>query len=94
MITIFHYGSAFIWIGFATTISHSLSFLAAYKPLQILLGFIMAPLSYRSGEILGAVEYGQSYLATHLILGTTWALLLLLFFFLKARFNSKEVNYA
>ena len=85
---------AFIWITFATTISHSLAFLAAYKPLQILLGFIMAPLSYRSGEILGSVEFGQSYLTTHLILGTTWALLLLLFFSLKSRLIKKEVNYA
>ena len=89
---------AFIWIGFATTISHSLSFLAAYKPLQILLGFIVAPLSYKSGEVLGAVEFGYSYLTTHLILGTTWALLLLLFFSIKARFDNnvignKEVNY-
>ena len=84
----------FIWIGFATTISHSLSFLAAYKPLQLLLGFIMAPLSYKSGEMLCAVEFGQSYLSTHFILGTTWAMLLLLFFSLKARFNNKEVNYA
>jgi len=84
----------FIWLGFATTISHSLSFLAAYKPLQILLGFVMAPLSYRTGEMLGAVEFGQSYLSTHFILGTTWALLLLLFFSLKARFNQKELNHA
>jgi len=85
---------AFIWLGFATTLSHSLAFLNAYKSLQIALGFIMAPLSYRSGEVFGAVEFGQSYLTTHFILGTTWALLLLLFFSLKTRLYKESVNYA
>lgn len=84
----------FVWSGFATTLNHSLAFLANHKSLQILAGLVVAPLSYRSGEVFGAVEFGASYLTTHLILGITWALLFLLFFLLKSHFNNKEISNA
>ena len=83
-----------IWVCFAATICHSLAFLSAYKPLQLLLGFFIAPLSYRSGEMFGAVQFGESYLTTHLLLGSIWACLLLLFFAIKSRFTNREVRYA
>jgi hypothetical protein len=83
-----------IWACFATTICHSFSFLSAYKPLQILLGLIMAPLSYKSGELLGAVEFGFSFTQTYIVLGCIWAILFSTFFFLKAQLIKEDTRYA
>jgi len=81
-----------LWICFATTICHSLAFLSSHRTWQVLLGLFIVPLSYRSGEILGAVQFGGAYITTHLILGVIWGGLLPLCFSLKQYFIHREVS--
>ena len=81
-----------LWAAFAATIAHSLKFLAKSKKLQFIIGFIFPPLSYIGGASLSAVEFGYNLLVTYLILASIWAVLLVLFFYLKERFYSQEVQ--
>lgn len=71
-----------IWLGFAATLNHSLSFLKNRIWLQRLVGAIFAPLSYYAGYNLGAVNFGFSIVATLIILSITWFFLLPLCFYL------------
>ncbi|MBX2848109.1 MAG: DUF2878 domain-containing protein [Acidiferrobacterales bacterium] len=65
-----------LWIGFALTINHSLSFLKIHPLLPILLGLISAPLSYYAGKRLGAVEYNYDALLVSAYIGLAWAIAL------------------
>ena len=82
-----------LWACFATTICHSLQFLAKSKLLQLLVGGLFAPLSYIAGYKLQAVDFSLSPLITYLILSLVWAFLLVFFFALKEKLVSVEVSY-
>ncbi|WP_170235789.1 DUF2878 domain-containing protein [Colwellia demingiae] len=82
-----------LWACFAATICHSLRFLTGSKALQLLVGAIFAPLSYIAGYKFQAVDFGQSMLSTYLILSVIWAVLFVLFFYLKDKIVNAEVSY-
>ncbi len=63
-----------LWACFASTVSHSLSFLKHSKLLQVSVGFLIAPLSY--------IVAGEKF--TYIVLGVIWALLFLIIFLLKS----------
>lgn len=69
-----------LWACFASTITHSLSFLKKWPLLQVVAGLFIAPLSYIAGNKLNVVEFSYSPLITYLMLGVIWSVLLLLFF--------------
>jgi hypothetical protein len=81
-----------LWATFAATIAHSLNFLANSKILQFSIGFIFPPLSYIGGASLSAVEFGYNLLVTYFILASIWGVLIVLFFSLKERFYSQEIQ--
>lgn len=59
-----------MWVLFATTLNHSLSWLQQRWWLAVLLGAISGPLSYLAGERLGALSVNRDLLP---ILSVTWA---------------------
>jgi len=68
-----------IWLGFAGTFRHSLSYLMIRPALAIPLAAIAAPLSYTAGMRLGAVSFGPDQLSTAVIIGLLWAGLMAIF---------------
>ena len=82
-----------LWVCFSTTISHSLHFLADSKKLQIVVGAIFAPLSYLAAVKLNAVQLGQSVTQTYAVLSFIWALLFIVFFYLKSKFFITKVSH-
>lgn len=79
-----------LWACFASTISHSLAFLSHSKILQVLVGFLIAPLSYIAGEKFNAVQFSYPLLETYFMLGFIWSVLFICIFFLKSLFINKE----
>ena len=72
-----------LWLCFATTISHSLSFMDHSKIIQSLLGAFVAPLSYLAGQKFNAVDFGMTFLETYVLLAIIWSLLMMIFFHIK-----------
>ena len=62
-----------LWVGFALTINHSLSWLKNHPLLPILSGGIGGPLSYYAGLRFGAVEYLADPLLVTVCLAVAWA---------------------
>ena len=71
-----------LWVGFATTLSQSLSVFGKNKWIAACGGALAFPFNYGVGETLGAVSFGGTYLATMAILALLWAALLPLSFYL------------
>jgi hypothetical protein len=74
-----------LWAAFASTIAHSLQFLAPSKILQFTMGFIFPPLSYIGGYSLLPINFGHDLLMTYFILAPIWGVLMVLFFYLKEK---------
>lgn len=68
-----------MWLLFATTLNHSLRWLAERGWLASLLGAVAGPLSYLAGERLGAVSVNHDRLP---ILALAWAITLPLYYVL------------
>ena len=83
-----------LWASFAATICHSLQFLASSKVLQLVIGGLISPLSYIAGNKLSAVDFGYSMLITYTLLALVWGTLFILFFYLKSKIITQEVNHA
>lgn len=62
-----------LWLGFALTINHSLSWLKQHPLLPAICGFIFAPLSYIAGVKLGALTFVASQSVIIIGLGLAWA---------------------
>ena len=69
-----------LWISFAATLRHSLSYLARRPMIASILGGVGGPLSYLAGERFGAVVFGYSSGLTLILLAFLWALLMPLAF--------------
>ncbi len=65
-----------LWMIFATTLQHSLSWLAGRWKLAALLGGVFGPVSYYAGQEFGALRLGGTMSSTALALAAVWALLL------------------
>lgn len=72
-----------LWFCFAATLNVSLSFLNNSLIRQLLVGGLIAPLSYLAGAKLGAVELNLGSTFSYLVLATVWALLMPLFYALQ-----------
>jgi len=68
-----------IWIGFAATLRHSLSYLIGRPFIGVALAAIGAPLSYLAGMKLGAVEFGLSSIDAALLIGVLWCVMMPVF---------------
>jgi hypothetical protein len=68
-----------LWLAFASTINHSLKWVARIPYAAHLSGLLGAPLSYLAAERLGAVSFGLSTSATYVLLGFVWLILLNIF---------------
>ena len=65
-----------LWMGLALTINHSMAWLKLHPLLPILCGLISAPLSYYTGQRLGAMTYHQDPLLVSAYIGLAWAVAL------------------
>ncbi len=83
-----------LWFCFASTICHSLKFLQKSKLFQVLVGALLAPISYIAGNELNAVSFGLTVTNTFVILSILWSLLMVIFFALKSHLMQEEVRYA
>lgn len=63
-----------LWIAFALTVNHSLSWLNKHPVLPAAAGLVFAPFSYLAGLKLGAVEYLNDVVLVSACLGITWAI--------------------
>lgn len=82
-----------LWGCFAATISHSLNFLSRYKILQLLVGALLAPLSYIAGYKLDAVEFTLPIISTYAILSIIWGVLFICFYAIKDILADIEVSH-
>jgi hypothetical protein len=82
-----------LWACFAATLSHSLNFLSRHKILQLLVGALLAPLSYIAGFKFDAVDFTFSVFSTYMILSIIWGILFVTFYALKESLVYSEVNH-
>ena len=68
-----------IWLAFAGTFLHSMSYLLAKPVIAIPAAAIAAPLSYLAGMSLGAVSFGLDTTSTVIALGLLWACMMAVF---------------
>ena len=73
-----------LWLSFALSINHSLSWLKSHPILPTTMGLIGAPLSYWAGHKLGALEFITPPAYSLSCLGIVWAITLS-FLFYKSR---------
>lgn len=71
-----------LWLGFATTLRHSLSPLLQRPAIAIAAAALTAPLSYFAAVRLGAVEFGFSTPITLIVLGILWAPMMAIFIYI------------
>lgn len=69
-----------LWVAFALTINHSMSWMQKRYWLAFIAGGLFGPLSYLAGERLGAMQWQQPVAATVAFI-VSWALLMPLLFF-------------
>ena len=69
-----------LWFCFASTIRHSLAFLANSKVLQFIVGGLLAPFSYLAGANFAVVTLTPSLGESYLLLACLWGPLMLLIF--------------
>lgn len=82
-----------LWIAFAMTFNHSLSWLKTRPILAVLFGMIGAPVSYYAGHKLGALNYPNSITQASVFLGVSWGLIVLFFSqFEKMNFTKLAAN--
>ena len=74
-----------LWIGFATTLTKSLSFFGKRAVLAIAGGLCGFPFSYLMGHRLGAVEFGYDPIIVALLLAAIWAVMLPAMFWVVSR---------
>ena len=67
-----------LWVTFALTFNHSLSWLKPKILLAMLFGLIFSPLTYWGGSRLGGMVYLQNIWLVSAILGIAWAIVMYL----------------
>ena len=76
---------AALWLIFATTLNHSMSWLKGRYGLGLLFGAIGGPLAYYAGSRLGALQLASNTIFALVAIGVVWgvAFLGILYFFLE-----------
>lgn len=81
-----------LWCAFAGTVYHSMTVFQGRLVVSALAGAIFAPISYIAGANLGAVELGQSTLATYFVVGSIWSIVFPFCFYLSAKIAAAEMG--
>lgn len=68
-----------LWLGFAATLRHSLSYLLKRPVIAVPAAGLTAPFSYFAAMRLGAVDFGFSTPFTLVLLGVLWAAMMAVF---------------
>ena len=63
-----------MWLGFAATVNHSMSWLDRKYIHGLVLGLVFGPLSYVTGEKFGAISFGDDRFAALAILALAWGI--------------------
>ena len=63
-----------MWLGFAATVNHSMSWLDRKYIHGFVLGLVFGPLSYVTGEKFGAISFGDDRFAALAILAFAWGI--------------------
>ena len=71
-----------LWLGFAATLRHSLSYLLQRPAIAVAAAALTAPLSYFAAMRLGAVEFGFGMPLTLVLLGFLWAPMMAAFIYI------------
>ncbi|WAJ70032.1 DUF2878 domain-containing protein [Catenovulum adriaticum] len=66
-----------IWLAFALTLRHSLSYIIGNTKLAFVAGAIFGPVAYNGGKALGAIEFGLPNWVISLILASIWGVIML-----------------
>lgn len=77
-----------LWITFALTFNHSLSWLKPKLALAAIFGLIFSPLSYWGGSRLGGMVYLENIWLVSVIIGVAWAVVMSLLIYLSNRNSS------
>tara|TARA_S200000501_G_C20866436_1_gene762075 strand:+ start:179 stop:688 length:510 start_codon:yes stop_codon:yes gene_type:complete len=78
----------YMWLGFASTINHSLYWLNNNYIIMFFSGLIFGPLSYIAGLEFGALNFEKSFFV-FVIIGFSWAIIMPIIFY----FNKKYVRF-
>jgi Protein of unknown function (DUF2878) len=66
------------WLLFAATVRHSFRWILGKRLVPLVLGAIVAPISYAGGARLGAVEFGEPFARSVVIIGVVWGIAMML----------------
>ncbi|MEM1143963.1 MAG: DUF2878 domain-containing protein [Pseudomonadota bacterium] len=81
-----------IWVGFAGTLRHSLTFMVERPRLMTLAAMIFAPITYLAAQRLGAVTFPIGDLPTAIVIGLSWLTITPLILWLTAVANGALVS--
>jgi hypothetical protein len=76
-----------LWILFATTFMHSLSWLSRYRWLCVAVGFTFGPMSYWAGVELSDASFGASPITSMIVIAVGWAILFPIGSYMSGRFK-------
>lgn len=79
-----------LWMGFAATFNGCMSWLKGRYLLGILAGAIFAPLAYRAGVYLDALEFDQGVLSLAAV-ALAWSLAMAVLLYLQARLSATSI---
>ena len=71
-----------IWVGFSTTLNHSMSWMKERVILMILCGLFFGPISYLAGLGLGMLQFNYSNQLTLISLALVWGISLPLMYYI------------
>ena len=78
-----------MWLGFAATVNHSMSWLNKRYIYGFVLGLVFGPLSYVTGEKFGAVTFGGNRFTALAILALAWGIVVPSLYYLNDRYYRK-----
>ena len=81
-----------MWVGFASTINHSLGWVHGRYLIAIMLGVIFGPLSYILGVKLQALTFNYSVIASSIILAIVWGTAIPLMYLLSNKLGLSSSN--
>ena len=81
-----------MWGGFAATVNHALAWLNGKLVLSGILGAVFGPLSYVGGAKFGAVDFGQSFSSSILVLAAMWGLALPFIYWTSSKLKVEKVH--
>ena len=78
-----------MWLGFAATVNHSMSWLDKKYIYGLALGLVFGPLSYVTGEKFGAITFAENRFTSLTILAFAWGIVVPSLYYLNDRYYRK-----